>query len=326
MLKKRLNINSNLRTLICIVVISLVSGSINPSFFSWGNWSLFLRISSGIGIISFGMLLIILTGGIDVSVAANIAIMACLSAFFSEHFAFSMPVLFLVVALLGGIFGTINGVLITYFKIMPIIITLATLNIGNGLLFYLTKGNYLNKFAPNYIAFGDIVILGIPIQIIFFFIFALITYLLLKYSIWGRTIYAIGGNTEAAQRQGLPVNFVKIFVYSYTGVLCGVASIVYASIAKQVSPTAFSGFELTAISVVVLGGASILGGYGNVLGNILGWILLAVINNAIVLVRIPVYWQNIVLAIIIIFVVVVNIALEKRRKSRIAKVDLGEAK
>ena len=320
----KIKVTNELRILICIITISLITSYVNPSFFSWDNWGLFLRINSGMGIISFGMLLIILTGGIDVSVAANIAIMASLSAVFSEKFELSMPMLFLVIGFLGGIFGAINGLLITYFKIEPIIITLATLNIGNGLLFYYTKGNWLNGFAPNYLAFGNIMIFGIPIQIFFYFMIGLVTYILLKYTLWGRTIYAIGGNAEAAERQGLPVKFIKVFVYVYTGVLCGIAAIVYASIAKQVSPTAFSGFELTVISVVVLGGASILGGYGSVYGNILGWILLAVINNAIILIRIPVYWQNIILALIIIFVVVLNIILEKKKKDSVPKIDLEE--
>ncbi len=320
----KIKITNESRILIGIAVISIITGIINPSFFSWDNWSLFLRINSAVGIISFGMLLIILTGGIDVSVAANIAVMASISAVISARTGMNMPMLFLVVGLLGGLFGTVNGLLITYFKITPIIITLATLNIGNGLLFYFSKGNWFTNLAPNYIAFGDVLLFGIPIQVIFFFIVALFTYLFLKYTIWGRTVYAIGGNIESAQRQGMPVNFIKVFVYSYTGILCGIAAIIYTSIAKQVSPTAFSGFELTVISIVVLGGTSILGGYGSVYGNILGWILLAVINNAIILIRVPVYWQNIVLAVIIITVVVVNIALEKNKKDNVPKIDLQE--
>ncbi|MGL5955018.1 MAG: ABC transporter permease [Brevinema sp.] len=320
----KIKITNEIRILFCIVVISLVAGIFNLSFFSWDNWSLFLRINSGIGIISFGMLLIILTGGIDVSVAANIAIMASISAILSEQFAPNMFILFLVVCILGGLFGAVNGFLITYCQITPIIITLSTLNIGNGILLYFTRGTWFNKFASNYIYFSDIIFLGIPIQIIFYGIVALITFFLLKYTLIGRTIYAIGGNIEAAERQGLPVKFVKIFVYAYTGVLCGVAAIIYSSISKQVSPTAFLGFELTVISVVILGGASILGGYGSVYGNILGWILLAVINNAIILMRVPVYWQNIVLSVIIIMVVVINIVLEQRKKDSIPKIDLDE--
>jgi ribose/xylose/arabinose/galactoside ABC-type transport system permease subunit len=156
---------------------------------------------------------------------------------------------------------------------------------------------------------------GMPIQVLFLIPSIFITWFILRKTVIGRGIYAIGGNIESAERMGFKPDRILIFVYSFEGFLIGIASVVHTSIMRQVDPNAFSGFEMQIIAAVVLGGTSIMGGYGSVLGTMIGVALFSVINNGLILMHIPVFWQKIVVGLIIIGSISFNM-IEKQRLER----------
>jgi ribose/xylose/arabinose/galactoside ABC-type transport system permease subunit len=211
----------------------------------------------------------------------------------------------------------LNGLLISLLKIPPIVATLGTFNIINGLVRYISNGVWITGIPENFIRFGQIsffrrhvegvnVPIGFPIQVLFLVVVLLITWALLRYTRFGRSVYAMGGSRESAQRLGYNVTKSQILLYMYMGGLAGVAAVIHTSIFRQVDPNAFAGFDIKVIGAAVIGGVSITGGYGSVFGAMLGVLFMAILQNGLILMRIPTFWQQIVTGVIIVFVVGVD--------------------
>lgn len=307
-----------------VILISILITLKNSVFLTPGNLLDILKNNTVPGIVALGMLLVIITGGIDVSVGAMVAAVTVIVGTFMINFGGNLLLAFLVGCLSGIILGVINGFFVARMKIPAIVVTLGTMSIFNGTILYFTNGSWITNIPEWFINFGRIRLIGIPIQVFFWLGAALLTFFILKYTRIGRGIYAIGGNPEAATRAGFKKDKLIIFIWAYLGFLVGLAAVVHTSIVRQVDPNAFLGFELTVIAAVVLGGANIMGGEGSVFGTFLGVIMLAVINNGLILAWIPTFWQQIIVGVIILIAVSIDVIQNKRRERAMAKIDVEE--
>ncbi|MDB4866726.1 MAG: Branched-chain amino acid transport system / permease component family protein, partial [Cohnella sp.] len=229
------------------------------------------------------------------------------------------------VSILSGlIIGLINGLLIAKIKIPPIVATLGTMSIINGSILYLTNGVYMNtsNFPKAFVKFSDFKIAGISILIYLIVIVTLLTWYIMKYTMIGRAVFAIGGNPVSAVRAGINLERTQLFVYGYMGFLAGIAAIGQMAYTKAVDPNGMLGFELTVISAVVIGGANILGGNGSVWGTLLGVILLGVMQNGLILSHIDTYWQKVIVGLVILIAVSYDFLQRKRAESKLLKVEV----
>ncbi|MTI59039.1 MAG: ABC transporter permease [Firmicutes bacterium] len=307
-----------------LIIIAVIITMQNSVFISAANLIDILRSNSIMGIIALGMLLVIITGGIDVSVGAMTAMVTVIIGNYMAVFGGSLITVFLLAAISGIALGIINGILVAKLKIPAIVVTLGMMSIFNGLTLYITNGSWITDVPQYFIQFGKIKIFNIPIQIYFWLGTALLTFFILKYTFFGRGIFALGGNPEVANRVGYKSDKLTICLWAYLGLMVGVAAVIHTSIFRQVDPNAFNGFELNVIAAVVLGGANIMGGEGSVPGTILGVLLLAVIDNGLILAWVPTFWQQIIVGSIILIAVSYDVIQNKRKERSMMKIDLEE--
>jgi ribose/xylose/arabinose/galactoside ABC-type transport system permease subunit len=238
----------------------------------------------------------------------------------------------LIACAVGTALGFINGFFISRLKIPPIVATLGTMSIILGIVLYKTNGNWITGIPDAFIQLGRTTlfhvtldsgrVIGFPIQGLFLVPAIILTWFILRKTVVGRGIYAIGGNRESAERMGFKTSRILTFVYSYEGFLIGLAAVSHTSIMRQVDPNAFLGFEMQVIAAVVLGGASTLGGTGRVLGTLLGVTIFCVINNGLILMKIPTFWQKIVVGIIIVGSIAIDMAQKQRAERKQIRVDV----
>ncbi len=289
-----------------IIVLAVVLSLTTKNFLSASNISNTLLGLSGIAIISIGMTMVIVTGGIDVSVGSSLGIAAVVAGKLLMMHA-SAPVIVICALLAGFAVGMLNGVLISYGKIPPIIVTLGTMNIIRALLFGILGGRWVSG-VPRTIAplgLGKFLSLPIPFWIALVLI-ALFTIFLASRP-QGRAVYALGNNEDAARVSGVNLNRTIMFVYALTGALAGIAGLIYVARTGIVQTNSGSGLELEVIAAVVLGGTSILGGKGTLVGSLLGAALLGLIQNGMVLLNIPALSEGLITGGLIIAAVLIDI-------------------
>jgi len=314
------------------LAISLVIALSSPVFLRIDNLFDIIKSNIVLGIMAIAMLPIILTGGIDVSVASIIAAVTVIIGNFMIGVSSNIFAVFVVGCASGAVLGLINGLLVAKLKIPPIVATLGTMSIIIGVVLYVTNGTWITGIPQNFINFGRTDLfavsvregepIGLPIQFVFLFGAAVLMWFVLRHTLVGRGVYAMGGSVVSAERIGYDLDKITIFIYTFEGFLIGLAGSVHTSIMRQVDPGAFSGFELHVIAAVVLGGASVLGGYGSVFGTLLGVALFAVLNNGLILMHIPVFWQKIVVGVVLIASISVDILQKRYSESRMTRVDI----
>jgi ribose transport system permease protein len=290
-------------SLIGLVLLSLVMTIFSNQFLTQNNILNILRQVSINGIIAVGMTFVILTSGIDLSVGSVMAFSGTLMAGVMVKMGWN-PVLAIGVALaLGAIFGLINGVLISYAKMPPIIVTLAMMEIPRGLALLYTGGYPLSGISQNFAFIGRGYFLGIPMPVIIMIFIYLIAYVLLNYLPFGRYIYAIGGNEEAVSLSGIKVKKFKTIAYVISGITAALSGIVITSRLMSGQPMAGDGFELDAIASVVLGGTDINGGRGSIVGTFVGALIMGVLSNGLNLLGVSPYVQRVFKGLIILFAI-----------------------
>ena len=315
------------------ILLMVIITIINPVFIRIDNLMDVLKSNAVLGIIACGMLLSIITGGIDLSVGAIIAACTVVVGNLLVSTTESIILVFFASLICGGLMGLINGLLVAKIKIPPIVVTLGTMSIINGIVKYTTNGKWITGIPKKFLDFGRVRLFnipvpgteqttGIPIQIFFTVGIAVLTWFILKYTLFGRGIYAVGGNKTSAERIGYNIDRIQIMIYTYIGILAGLAGVVHNSIMIQVDPNVFGGFEMQVIAAVVLGGANIAGGYGNVSGTMIGVTFLAVSNNGLVLMKIPTFWQQILVGLIIIVAVTIDVLQRTRIEKMRTRVDV----
>jgi len=290
-------------TVIIFVLMLVVSGLITPNFFSTNNIANLIRQSAPIGLISMGMLMVILTGGIDLSVGSVVAMIGVTFSLLSYEVYF--PVAFLVSLLIGMGIGTISGYLVAYRKIASFIVTLAMMTMIRGVGYLLSKGAPISvgPHSSNILALGTGSILGVPIAAVILLVVFAILYILLRYHVFGRVILAIGSNEEAVRLSGIAVKRSKFAVYAICTLLTSLAALLMVGRTGVGTPNIGVGLELDAIAAVVIGGASLAGGKGSLLHTLLGVFILSMIGNVMNLLDITSYLQQIIKGIIIIVAV-----------------------
>ena len=289
-----------------IILVAIVS-ILNQAFLEPLNILNLLRQISINALIAFGMTFVILTGGIDLSVGAILALSSALTAGFIVSGL--DPILAIIVGcIIGAILGMINGLLITKGKMAPFIATLATMTIFRGLTLVYTDGNPITGLGSNYAfqLFGRGYFLGIPVPAITMLLTFIVLWVLLHKTPFGRRTYAIGGNEKAALISGIKVPRVKIMIYSLAGFMSALAGAILTSRLNSAQPTAGTSYELDAIAAVVLGGTSLSGGRGRIVGTLIGVLIIGVLNNGMNLLGVSSFYQSVVKGIVILIAVLLD--------------------
>lgn len=305
--KQLSNILRTLGPFIGLLLIVIIISLLNPGFLSLTNlFNLFRQVSIN-ALIAFGMTYVILTGGIDLSVGSTLALSSAVGA--SLMAAGVDPMLATLVGLLtGAVLGAMNGVFIAKGKVAPFIATLATMTIYRGLTLVLTDGRPVTGLGDSaaFELFGRGYFFGVPIPAITMLSAFIILYLILKKTTFGRRVYAVGGNEEAALLSGIKVDRVKIYVYSLTGFLAATAGMILTSRLNSAQPTAGTMYELDAIAAVVLGGTSLTGGRGWIVGTLIGALIIGVIDNGLNLLGVSSFYQQVVKGSVILLAVLLD--------------------
>ena len=307
-MKNTMKYMSELTTVIALIILMAVITIINSNFLTANNLlNLLLQVTSN-ALIAFGMTFVILTGGIDLSVGSILALSSALTA---GLLGSGMPVTLaiLISLIMGCILGMMNGLLISYGKLAPFIVTLATMTIFRGATLVYTNGNPITKGLSDTFLFqflGQGYIVGIPFPVIIMFIVFIVLYVLLHKTSFGKSVYAIGGNEKAAYISGVKLNKVKIIIYSISGIMASISGLIITSRLSSAQPTAGASYEMDAIAAVVLGGTSLSGGKGRILGTLIGALIIGVLNNGLNIIGVSAFWQQVVKGIVILIAVLID--------------------
>lgn len=304
------------QSLVALILLCAVIGLLSENFFTVANgWNVMRQISVNV-CISVGMTLVILTAGIDLSVGSILAFSGAVTAGLITS-GLEMPIfdLFIGFTLLGGILmgmlsgatlGAFNGWMITRFKVPPFVATLAMLTIARGLTMLWTNGHPISNLGDGFAQIGTGWFLGIPIPVWISAVVVGTFMIITNRTKLGRYIYAIGGNEDAARLSGINIKKIKIIVYSIAGALAAVGGLIVTSRLNSAQPNAGMTYELDAIAAVVIGGTSLSGGKGTILGTVLGAIIIGVLNNGLVLLGVSPFWQQVVKGLVILLAVIID--------------------
>ena len=302
-------ISQTLGPLASLIILSLLLWSQQDVFMTSNNWLNIARQASFNAILGIGMTFVILTGGIDLSVGSMVAVSSVVGGLLIIDQGWSMWPAVLAMLVAGGLCGLLNGLIITLGRIPPFIVTLGTMQVFRGVALQLTNGQPIfdiTKVQPNFDIWGTRSFGGIPSPVIITAVVFVIGYLILRYTRLGLYTYAIGGNEQATRFSGVNINRYKLAVYSLMGLASGIAGVMLTSRLNSAQPNVANGAELDAIAAVVIGGTSLFGGEGTIIGTIIGALLMAVIRNGLTLMHVTAFYQQIVIGAVIILAVLID--------------------
>ena len=286
-----------------VVAVSLYT----DRFLTLFNGQVLARQVSFVGLVALGETLVLLIGGIDLSVGAGAGLSGIIGALMLTS-AGVHPYLVIPLTMLFGMFlGLINGGLIAGLRLNPFIVTLATWEIFAGMTMVLTKGYPINPLGETFAIFGKGEIFSIPFPIIIYVAIGALLIWMLTQTRFGRNIFAVGGNREAALLAGIHVRRVELIVYGLAGMLASLAGILYASRLNAAQPSVGEGWLMTAITAAILGGTSLRGGRGSIVGTMMGALLLVVLANAIGLANVNGYWQRVIVGFVVLLAVLIDL-------------------
>ena len=305
---KVLNMYGKFGPMIGLVVLIIVVSFLSPVFLTPANTANLLRQVSVNGLIAFGMTFVILLGAIDLSVgsvlAFSSAVMAGLVVNDTNYF-----IAFIIAILVGAALGMMNGLFITFGKVAPFIVTLATMTVFRGATFIFTDGSPISGISRggNIFQFiGRENILGIPFPVIMMLTIFLLLFVLLHKTPFGRKVYAVGGNEKAANIVGVKISKIKILVFTLSGALSALAGVIITSRLGSAQPNAGLSYELDAIAAVVLGGTSLSGGKGRLFGTLIGILIIGVLNNGLNILGVSSFYQEVAKGVVILVAVLLD--------------------
>ncbi len=305
--------------LLFLVALIVIFTLYNPMFLSARNIKNILTEVSIYGIIGVGMTYVILTGGIDLAVGSLLAFAAISGAFLMQalggDFFMGWLVAMLAACAVGTMAGYLHGKVVTRFGVPAFIVTLGGLTVWRGATLIVNDGAPVSGFNEALRWWGRGDVLGVPVPVLVFLVVALVGYIALRYTRYGRQVYAVGGNPEAARLSGLSVQSVVLSVYVITGFLAGLAGFLLCARLGSAEAVAGTGYELRIIASVVIGGTSLFGGLGGVGGTIVGALLIGVLINGLVIMNVSAYYQQVVIGIIIVLAVGFDTYAKSRGKS-----------
>ena len=278
------------------------------------NLATILIAAAPFALIALGQTLVILTGGIDLSVGSVIAASAMAGALTAKANPDQVWLALLVAVAVGLLAGVINGMVVAYMKVPPFIATLGMMTLASGMAYVIGGGAPINGLPSSFGSFANTEILGVKIPVILMIISIIGLGIIMKRTAYGMRVYAVGGNRLAAEIAGVNSSRILLSVYAISGVLAGLSGIMIASRVISGAPNLGSGYELDAIAAVVIGGASLMGGRGSIWGTALGLLLIQTLNNGFDLLVVPAYWQNVMKGILIVAAVAVDVWASKHRK------------
>jgi simple sugar transport system permease protein len=300
-----------------VVVMVVIFATLSRAFLSAGNLVTLLENYSVMAIMAAGLLVVLISGGIDISFAAIAAVSQYLMATMLVRFGGNWLVAFGLAAGFGALLGVVNALLIYYLRALAVIVTISTMTFYFAVLMFVTDGKSIYNLPDWFTA--DLSLFGIPFPVMVAALVLLVTLFLLSRLSIGRQIYGLGGNPEAAKRMGCNLLALQCFVYGYSGFMAGIAGLVQAHRVEEVVPNALIGRELEVLAAVVLGGASLLGGLGTVSGTVLGIVLLAILQNGLTLMGVSSYSFGFVTGLIILLSVSATAYAAKRQQKRIVR-------
>jgi len=307
---------SRFQSLIALFILCLAISFFSDKFLTATNiWNVLRQISVNI-CISVGMTLVVLTSGIDLSVGSVLALCGAITAGLLKngieipssnlYIGFTVPGAIIVGLVTGSLLGWLNGWAITRFKVPPFVATLAMLTVARGLTMLWTKGFPISNLGQRFVWLGTGWFLGIPLPVWISAMIVFVAVITTNKTKLGRYIYAIGGNESAATLSGINIKKIKIIVYSLAGMLAAVGGILVTSRLDAAQPNAGTGYELDSIAAVVIGGTSLSGGRGSVLGTVIGAVIIGVLNNGLVLLNVSPFWQQVVKGFVILIAVIID--------------------
>ncbi len=303
--KKLINQINIYRSVLILLVICIFATILSPSFLSVTNlFNVFKQITVA-GVVGCGMTFVILTGGIDLSVGSILGLSGVLAAGVLE--STGNPAFAIALALaVGVICGAINGFFVSFCEIPPFISTLGMMTLLRGCVLVYTKGSPISIKSDAYKFFGKGAIAGIPVPVIILILLFLLAHYILTQTSYGRSIYAFGGNREAARLSGISTRFTEWMAYTINGLLCGIAGIILTARLGSAQSTSGTGIEMDAIAAVILGGTSLSGGVGFVLPTVVGAMIMGIIDNILTLMNVNPHATNIVKGAVILIAVLVD--------------------
>lgn len=302
------NILHNQGILIVFVLLCIGLSLSSEFFLTWNNWTNIIRQTAINGILAIGVTYVILAGGIDLSVGSVMALCGAVAA----SFAVTPDNAFIGVALLaslatGFVAGLVNGAVTAYLRIPAFVVTLGMLSAARGLTFIYTDGRPISNLSPEFLWFGNGAVLGIPVPIVALALVFAVCWFVLRYTVFGRHVYAVGGNERAAITNGVRTRRVTALTYIVSGVLASLAGVILTARSTAALPQAGIAYELDAIAAVVIGGTSLSGGKGTLIGTVFGALIIGTINNGLDLLGISSYYQQVVKGLIIVGAVLLDV-------------------
>ncbi|MCX4148223.1 ABC transporter permease [Paraburkholderia madseniana] len=296
-----------------LVVLCIVLSFANQYFLTLGNIADILRQTSINGILAVGMTYVVLTAGIDLSVGSTLALAGIISASLVTGPHPHGAAIGLAAGLaVGAAIGAINGLLVARLSIPPFVATLGMLSAARGLTYIYNDGMPVTDLPDGYLTIGTGAIAGIPVPIIVFALVVMLFWFVLRYTTYGRYVYAVGGNAKSAKTSGISTGKILFSVYVIGGLLAGLAGIILAARTTSALPQAGVSYELDAIAAVVIGGTSLSGGTGSLGGTVVGALLIGVINNGLNLLGVSSYYQQVVKGVIIVGAVLLDASRKKQ--------------
>lgn len=297
---------------VAFFVICIALALSTPRFLTVQNLMIIVTQVSINALLAFGVTFVIITGGIDLSVGSIVAVVGVVAASFAHPDTYPIIVPIGAGLLTGIVFGTLNGFVITRSNVPPFIVTLGTMTIGRGLALILSKGRPVSNLSDSFNFLGGGKILGIPTLILVLILAFIICSIVLRKTVSGRYMYAVGGNEQASKASGIGVPRVKMLVYVLSGSLAAIAGILLTSRIGTGQPNAGAGFELDAIAATIIGGTSTTGGTGTMTGTLIGALLIGVISNGLDLLNVSSYYQLVIKGVIIVGAVILDSLSQKR--------------
>jgi len=305
--KKKIDL-SNMTSVIALLALCVIISIAEPAFRTVGNMINILQQVTVIAVIALGVNIVIFTGGIDISVGSMVGFTGIVMGKIIVEQGMS-PVIGVAAALVIGVLcGTFNGIMIAKFKLQPMIATLAMMSMARGAALTLADGQTITGYSDGFrwIGVGEIGGTKIPVQILFMLLFYILVFYLMRYRKFGRYIYSIGGNEEATRLSGINVDKYKIMAYSISGLGAAIASVILVAKLNSAQSTAGLDYEMDAIASCVIGGTSLLGGFGSVWGTFVGAVIMIVIRNGLNLLNVSSNLQKLVIGVVILLAVLAD--------------------
>ena len=299
-------------SLVVVALAIIATPLTNGVFFTANNFTNLMRQMTITGLLSLGMLFVILTGGIDLSVGSVVGISAVIAAGATVHWGLPVWLSFLLGIVIGACCGLTSGALVALFELAPFVVTLAMMTFIRGLTYVYSEIAISTRNVPSFTALGSAVVFGIPVSTMIMAVFFILGAVFLNRTPLGRSTIAIGGNSETVRLAGISVVKGIITTYVISGICAGVGGVMLASRLGNVQPSLGGSYELDAIAACVIGGANLAGGKGTVQGTVMGVLILAVMNNLLSLRNVEPYWQWVLKGMIIIAVVLLHSRSQKR--------------